>query len=389
VSQYILINRVNVQNANAVSGLTWGFPSITHFLGFAHNLSRKLSMSNFSNFDLSGCGVISHQSHVHTYGVFNDRFLQNKTPPHLNAHDKTAAPPVIEEAKMNMTVSLLIGFDGFLGNKAASFTEWLKKQCLLQRLAGGTILDIESVQVFDVSDKNKFYLLKRKLLPGFALMDKSIYLEKHFESRLADDPETEVLDAWLDFSALKQGARPKYELISKHLKEQVENGELVDKTLQDWATHLNRIPYESNIPKSIFEYFQTLQQNKTNKAVLDQWQHYSEPTDKSPADWEFLPKPSAGYLVPIMTGYKAISDVYENEDVANTRDSETPVCFVEAVHSIGEWLGVNNFSDKYDIADCLWFYEYREHWYLCKQAHEGSETDQDENTIFTEILDLS
>ena len=42
MNQFILIDHIIVQNANAVAGFTWGFPAITHFLGFVHNLSRKL-----------------------------------------------------------------------------------------------------------------------------------------------------------------------------------------------------------------------------------------------------------------------------------------------------------------------------------------------------------
>lgn len=391
MNQYILINRINVQNANAVAGFTWGFPSITHFMGFAQNLSRKLSMSSFSNFKLSGCGVISHVNHVHSYQ--GSRFTQSKNPAYLMGDVekviKGKAPSIIEEGKMNMTVSLLIGFDGFLGNQAAIFIEWLKKQCLLQRVAGGTILDIDSIQIFDVADRNKFYLLKHKLLPGFALMDRSNDLAQHHEQNLTDNPDAELLDAWLDFAALKQKARPKYNHITKHLNAQVKCEAIHVRVLQDWTAHLEKIPYDLDIPISVTEHFKTLEQSKSNKTVLEQWQQYLQPTDKSPADWEYLPKPSTGYLVPIMTGYKAISQVYDNNDVANTRDSETPVCFVEAAHSIGEWRGVNNFRSAEDIASCLWHYEYEEHWYLCKQKNSTKQLETTDSTIITEILDLS
>lgn len=393
MSQYILINRIKVQNANAVAGFTWGFPAITHFMGFAHALTIKLTNSHFDDFLVSGCGVISHEHNTHTYGGYEALFSQTKNPGAMYCEkNKTGKnPSVIEEGKMNMTVSLMMGFDGFLGNQADRFIEWLKKQCLLQRLAGGTIIDIDSIQIFDVADKNKFYLLKRRLLPGFALMDRSNDLSQHYENNLKDSSDADLLDAWLDFAALKQKARPKSNLISRHLKAKVKSGEIHETVQQDWITHLEKIPFELDAPHSVAEYFETLAQTKTNKPVLEQWHHYLKPTDKSPADWEYLPKPSAGYLVPIMTGYKAISPVYDNEDIANTRDSETPVCFVEAAHSIGEWRGVNNFKDAEDIAGCLWHYEHKEHWYLCKQhpATQPDIDDKSENTIITETLDLS
>ncbi len=36
----LLLDRIEVQNANAAAGMTWGFPALTQFLGFTHALSR-------------------------------------------------------------------------------------------------------------------------------------------------------------------------------------------------------------------------------------------------------------------------------------------------------------------------------------------------------------
>ncbi len=64
MSQYLLIERLNVQNANAASGFTWGFPAITHFLGFSHNLNRKLQTNvELSSLALDGCMVVAHEQH--------------------------------------------------------------------------------------------------------------------------------------------------------------------------------------------------------------------------------------------------------------------------------------------------------------------------------------
>ena len=77
-----------------------------------------------------------------------------------------------------------------------------------------------------------------------------------------------------------------------------------------------------------------------------------------------------------MTGYKAISQVYEqNPDndmaVPGARDNETDVCFVESVHSIGEWQSVHRIKSTEALANSLWHYApYEEHWYLCKQGIE-------------------
>ena len=140
-------------------------------------------------------------------------------------------------------------------------------------------------------------------MPGFVLRYRSEYLQSHFES----DNKVDLLDAWLDFSAMKYQATAK--------------------------------------PK------------KKEKV-----------TDKTKAEWERIPKPSKGWLVPIMTGYKNISDLNEKGKVANVRDETVPACFVEAVHSVGEWQGVHRINQ---LSDYIWQYDTsKQGWYLCKQQNE-------------------
>lgn len=62
MSRLIVLPRIQVENANAISGLTYGFPAITHFLGFTHALSRKVQQSH--GVTLTGCGVVCHQHQI-------------------------------------------------------------------------------------------------------------------------------------------------------------------------------------------------------------------------------------------------------------------------------------------------------------------------------------
>lgn len=362
MSQYILINRIQVQNANAIAGFTWGFPAITHFLGFGHSISRKLLISEFKDIALSGCAVISHNHHVHTYkSSYDFGFTQSRNPPYLASHAKYKTPPIIEEGKMNMVVSLLMKCEGNIGNRTDNFTQWLNNICSLQRLAGGTILDIKSIEVFNLSDETLRFV-KRKLLPGFILLDKSNYLESHYRSLQSKNQEAELFDAWIDFIAFKQKARPRTDEINKHLQKLGNDNTHYKK----WQSHLDNEYQQNNIHKELQDYFKTIEQTKSNKKLLDQWQEYCNPTEKTLANWEYLKKPEAGYLVPIMTGYKAISEVYKNNEVNNTRDSQTDVCFVESAHSIGEWRSVHRFNAD-DLSNSVWDYHYENNWYLCTQ----------------------
>lgn len=334
MSQYIVLKNIRVQNVNAIAGFTWGYPAITHFLGFTHALSRKLETQH--QIRLTGCGVVSHDHQVHTYKPYHDfRFIQQKCPPRVkgkdrNGNEKAAiTPPVIEEGKMNLTCSLLILVDddfNFSGSEAdrKHFENSFKTLCYQHRLAGGIILDIQSIRLYSEVDDKKDTLnkIKRELMPGFVLMDRSQYLEEHFTQLQKENKDAELLDAWLDFSAIKYEAIP---IIKK--------GE--------------------------------------------------EITEDTKADWVMKPKPFGGWLVPIMTGYKAISEVYEAGEVANVRDPEIPACFVESVHSIGEWLGAYRLKQ---ISDCIWQYTHEEGWYLCQQV--GQHQTNEDESLKTDLINF-
>ncbi|MFK5986840.1 MAG: type I-F CRISPR-associated protein Csy2 [Pseudomonadota bacterium] len=384
MSQYILINRIRVQNANTIAGFTWGFPAITHFLGFTHNLERKMHGKNkseneikdqkYADINLMGCAVISHKQQVHTYQPSYDiEFSQTRNSPYLKNHDKTATPPVIEEGKMNMEVSLLIAYEGYLGeNRIQDFCQWLKNTCLCQRLAGGTILDIADIDIYSIDDETNTNLRKltRKLLPGFILYDRSIYLENHFQELQQQNPDAELFDAWMDFIVLKQKARPQSNLISQHFYQLTKNNPdniQFQQLLFLWEEHLKQPYQQETISTELITYFSLFAEDKKYHQLLKQWQNYCQPGDKTSAVWEYIKKPELGFLVPIMVGYKAISPVYKNHQVTNTRDNESDVCFVEAVHSIGEWQSIHRIKTAEELSHSLWHYDYQDHWYLCKQ----------------------
>ena len=54
--------------------------------------------------------------------------------------------------------------------------------------------------------------------------------------------------------------------------------------------------------------------------------------------------------------------MYEKGEVAKTRDSETPFCFVESVYGIGEWLSPHRVKT---LDDVMWRYHKEGDWYLC------------------------
>ncbi len=322
MSQYLLLSKIKVQKANCIAGFTWGFPAITHFLGFTHVLQRKLA----DEYDIAfnGCAVISHDYQVHVYKPkpkANYEFIQSRNPPVLAIHKNGKKVPIIEEGKMNLTMSLVIELSKELVatmEQIESFKKVVREKCLTSRLAGGTVLSLDQVDFLSASTQDQTENLNRRIkrltMPGFILQDRSEYLKQHYENLSAENPDVELLDAWLDFSALKYCAVP--------------------------------------------------------KITEDE-----QPNEQTDADWEPVPKPFKGWLVPIMTGYKAISEQYKTGEIGDLRvsesdDSVTACRFVEAVHSIGEWKGLHRIKD---ISKMIWKYHYDDEWYLCVQQIKSSQ----------------
>lgn len=207
MSYLVLLPHVRVENANAVSGLTWGFPAMTHFLGYVHALSRKVNAGYRVRF--TGCAVISHEQHVQAYTSGRDyQFALTRNP--LTKEGKTAS--FNEEGRMHLTVSLLIECQGEITNgdygKTALCSD-LKMLCQSQKLAGGSIVSMRDPQIFHAPDnEQQLRQILWRLMPGFALYDRSEWLMEHHDARRQQHPESTLLDAWLDFAAIKYQAVP-------------------------------------------------------------------------------------------------------------------------------------------------------------------------------------
>jgi len=309
MSSYVTLSHIQVQSANCVAGITYGFPAMTSFLGFVRALSRKLQKSH--GITLDGCAVVAHQHQLLTYKTdkYSDcYFSQTKNPAAGKYQQKNigTTPPVIEEGKMHLTVSLLIECQGFSGtdDDKHNLEQHIKNLSFTHRLAGGVITDIKDVIYENIQNGNAFYQCRRRLLPGFILMDKSHYLTERLSVLQQENSNVEMLDAWLDFCSIKYQAEV-----------QLEEGE--------------------------------------------------ELSSKTKASWNTIEKPNSGYLVPITTGYQAISALYPAGSVNNTRDNETSFCFAEAIYGIGEWLSPHRLTS---LESAIWRYHYEdERYYLCKQ----------------------
>lgn len=313
MADYILLERLQVENANAIAGFTYGFPAVTAFLGFEHALSRKLK--NLIDIELNGCAIFCHDYVVNHYVVNHyvanhyqnayTKFIQNRHPPSTlkgKSNDAKKPAPIIEEGKMDMTVSVLLRCQGTLSNnseRVASYHQTIKNLVYQSRLAGGSIKKLTNIHLLSDSDKLLNHL-KHILLPSFVLIDATRLLQEHFDNiqiEHGQNTNQSLLDIWTDFFAFKEIAI-----------KQVQTEEI------SWQRH--------------------------------------------------VPPNKQGWIVPLMIGYKGISPLYEPEQVENLRDTRYPFRFVEAVHGLGEWQSIHRI---HSLDSLFWQYQVENEWYLCQQ----------------------
>ena len=201
MSYLVLLPHIRIENANAVSGFTWGFPAMTHFLGYVHALSRKINAHYGVRLD--GCAVISNEHHVQAYSSGRDyQFSLTRNP--LTKEGNTAS--FNEEGRMHLTVSLLIECQGEIENGEygkAELCDALRTLCPGQKLAGGSIVGMRDPQIFSSPEnENQLRKILWRLMPGFVLYDRSEWLMEHYRERQLHQPDCALLDAWLDFSSI-------------------------------------------------------------------------------------------------------------------------------------------------------------------------------------------
>lgn len=214
----LILPRLQVQNANAISGpLTWGFPAPTAFTGFAHALERRLSESSPYDFGevregFGGVGIICHgfQPQIaQPAGRRTEVFCLTRNPIGKDG----AAMALVEEGRTHLEVTLIIVVrDGFGEYDGGEFAQTAHRIAQGMRLAGGSILPTRAgerhkarwqVLPDDLDGQNALFgKLRRRLLPGYALVQREDLLDERLAEIRVDQPDATALDALLDLSRL-------------------------------------------------------------------------------------------------------------------------------------------------------------------------------------------
>lgn len=287
IQHLLLLPRLRIQNANAISSpMTWGFPAMSAFMGLMQALERNLP--DDINLVFNEIGVVCHRLDPQvTSGGFTRAFHLTRNP--VDKAGSTAA--IVEEGRAHLEVSLLIGVEAdgsddlTSAERRQAIAQQLYQQVQGMRIAGGSVMpprpgerrhrpELISFDADEEKGAKQWRRLKRKLLPGFALVLREDRLTEHTATLKANDDSATPLDAWLD---------------------------------------LSRLNHECRITRR------------------------EDDNGKDKVSWE-VRRPYPGWLVPIPVGYGAISSLFEPGTVANARDPQVPFQFVESLYSIGEWV---------------------------------------------------
>lgn len=208
----VLLPHLRVQNANAISGpLSWGFPAVTAFTGFVHALQRRLQADGLE-IKLDGVAIICHHFEAQTSkpaGKHTHVFHLTRNP--LDKDGSTAA--IVEEGRAHLEVSLLIGMRGAdipdTKDIQQKFACFMLDMAQSMRLAGGSLLpgSGQYPQLLTLSgtaeeQAQRLRRLRRRLLPGFALVGRRDLLAEHAAQLQAADPQADTLDALLDLTRM-------------------------------------------------------------------------------------------------------------------------------------------------------------------------------------------
>lgn len=204
LSHYLLLNKVEIENANAVSSpLTYGFPAISGFMGAVHALNRKLVEAGF-DLDLSGVMIACHNIDVQRYRphIYSDyTFNQSRNP--IKKDGATAA--IIEEGKAHLSVSLVVEVATTrsgareLADTQDDFLKCCKEIVFRQRMAGGSVHAIGNIQLMNTASADA---IKKQLLPAFVLMDAKGDLIEITHQLQKTEPSATALDALVEVATL-------------------------------------------------------------------------------------------------------------------------------------------------------------------------------------------
>lgn len=304
----LVLPRLRIQHANAISSpLTWGFPALTAFVGLLPALQRRLA--GVPALTLRSVGVVCHAFQAQTaQGRYTRSFRLTRNP--LDKDGDTAA--IVEEGRIHLDITLIFGVDGpaALASAAdghAAAARQVADALAGMRVAGGSVLPATAgrpqppylVPLPEDDDSAVIRRLRRRWLPGFALVGRDDLLHAHHAALREQQPDASLLDAWLDASRLNRRAE--------------------------------QVP---------------LLDPKTGQPAIE------PATGEVRSTVRWVARRPPGWVVPIPVGYGALqAQALAPGTVPRARDGRVPFRLVESLYSLGQWISPHRLQRANDL---LW-----------------------------------
>lgn len=190
----LLIPHIKVHNANANSSpYTIGFPAMTAFLGCVHALQRVLNQGGMKDAGFISTAVVCHKMDLQTYkgpGDFVHSIVGTGNP--LDRQGNRSA--FIEEARCHMDVSLVVEYTNIDKDDEEEAIEEISGALYSRiKLAGGDIMDFRTPEFLNISDRQSFGTLIRRLMPGYVITERRDLMKEAMEGG------SDAMDAMLDY----------------------------------------------------------------------------------------------------------------------------------------------------------------------------------------------
>lgn len=172
MATFLLIKKMKIKEANAMPcSYIVGFPSITAWLGCIYALER---FANTEGFDISfpAVSVVSHGFKLRAYKDSDSKYKIAGSA--LPLQSDGGRPSMIEEAKCDICVSLLVQCEGITIENKDNVVDFVKSRIKRMRFAGGELANNPYVEIctIDESASDQEKSLLRKLVPGYALISR-------------------------------------------------------------------------------------------------------------------------------------------------------------------------------------------------------------------------
>ena len=194
----LLLPKLQIHNANALSSpYTIGFPAMTAWLGAVHALQRRLNQAGHPELRFSNAGVVCHDIKLHTYqgrGDYVQSIIGTGNPLDKNGSRSS----FIEEARCDLTVSLLIEYEGLAGSVTSDrYIKVVAEQLHLIKWASGDLVHYAEPQLKATDDEKSLRQLTRQLMPSYTLIERRDLMAEAMQDG------QDAIDALLDYLTVK------------------------------------------------------------------------------------------------------------------------------------------------------------------------------------------